>query len=174
MEEIWKDIKGYEDHYKISNLGRVKSLFDKNQKRRDKILNAALTRCGYLRTVLANHGKVRSLYIHRLVAAAFVPNPEDKAQVNHINGIKTDNYFKNLEWCSQSENMKHAYATGLESPCDNGLKRAISIKDDNGNRTYESIREMCRSENIDRRCVQRVLHGKRSKYKKYKFHYEQN
>ncbi|MDR1182031.1 MAG: NUMOD4 motif-containing HNH endonuclease [Bacteroidales bacterium] len=174
MEEIWKDIPEYEGLYQISNLGRVKSLFGNNQKRRDKILKPALTNCGYLRTALTNHNKVCHLSIHRLVAITFIPNPEDKEQINHINGIKTDNHFKNLEWCSGSENMKHAYRIGLEKPCDNGFKKAISIKDDNGSRTYKSIREMCRSENIDRRHVQRVLHGEKSKYKKYKFHYEQN
>ena len=173
MIEIWKDVTEFEGLYQISNTGRVKSLCAQYQKRRNKILKPIFHN-GYLRIALTSHKKTCYFFIHRLVATAFIPTYQSKQQINHINGIKTDNYFKNLEWVTPSENMKHAYVMGLETPCDNGFKKAISIEDSTGKRIYKSIREMCRMEKIDRRSVQRILQGKKSKYKNYKFYYEKN
>lgn len=106
--EIFKDIKGYEGLYQISNLGRVKSLkFEKH-----RILKIGITYNGYNVIYLKNIN-VKINLIHRLIAQAFIPNPDDKRTVNHINGDKTDNRIVNLEWATYSENCQHAYDTGL-------------------------------------------------------------
>lgn len=107
QQEIWKDIKGYEGHYQISNLGRVKSL--KNYRGNGDIILKEINRLGYLHVSLCREGKIINYKIHRLVCMAFLDNKENKPCVNHINGEKTDNRLVNLEWVTYSENEKHSY-----------------------------------------------------------------
>lgn len=115
MEEIWKTIKGYENYYQISNQGRVKSVTrfvnDNNGVvlLKSKILNPMINEKGYLRIGLSKNNQRKYKRIHRLVAEAFIPNPDNKPQINHKNGIKTDNRVSNLDWVSISENVKHSY-----------------------------------------------------------------
>lgn len=118
--EIWKEIKNYEKCYEVSNLGRVRSLARKVNSRWGKcrtakgmILKPATTRDGYYYVDLKRNQKSNKQRINRLVAIAFIDNPCNKLQVNHINGNKKDNRVENLEWCTQSENQKHAFRTGL-------------------------------------------------------------
>ena len=106
MQEIWKDVVGYEGLYKISNTGRVKSV------KRDKILKEQLNERGYLRVSLSKNNKQKIYSVHRLVMITFIGYEEGK-QVNHIDGDKTNNRLDNLEWTTQSENMKHAYDNRL-------------------------------------------------------------
>lgn len=109
--EVWKDIRGYEGIYQISNLGRIKSLH--RDCRNGRILNPAKNNSGYLRVALSNNGKIRYDSIHRLVAEAFISNPKKLPEVNHIDGNKLNNSVENLEWVTKGENQIHAYKTGL-------------------------------------------------------------
>ena len=120
--EIWKDIPGYEGLYQVSSLGRVKGLKRTiyNSLKGDYLLEERLLKSGYNKNgyesyVLSNSKSKKRMNIHRLVALAFIPNPDDKPCVNHINGIKSDSSIGNLEWCTYSENTKHAFKTGLMS-----------------------------------------------------------
>ncbi len=94
--------------YKIFKNGMVFS------EKRKKFLQTSLNSKGYLKVNVCNNGIKCTKLIHRLIAECFIPNPLNKRQVNHKNGIKTDNRIENLEWCSNSENQKHAYKTGLK------------------------------------------------------------
>lgn len=114
MKEIWKDIVGYEGLYQVSNLGRVKSLNKMAgwSDRAEKILTPRKIQ-GYLIAHLGCCNKFKNMSVHRLVATAFIPNRENKPCVNHIDGNKLNNNVENLEWCTRSENDRHAFRTGL-------------------------------------------------------------
>lgn len=111
-KEIWKDIEGYEGLYQVSNMGRVKSFLQRSS---GKIRLLKLHNRGYNSVSLKKAGKPKWFFVHRLVATAFIPNPEHKREVNHINGNKTDNRVCNLEWVSSSENKRKGFDTGLLS-----------------------------------------------------------
>lgn len=118
-EEIWKDIKGYEDWYQVSNFGRVKSLertfIDKSghkQHIKERIRKPSTDKDGYLYVLLyKGSGKGRKFLVHRLVCGAFYENPKNKPQVNHINEDKADNRASNLEWVTAKENCNHGTRT---------------------------------------------------------------
>lgn len=121
--ERWLPIKGYEDFYHISNLGRVKSLPRKIETRpgvialfKGKILSMTGKR-NYLRVTLSKNGTQNVKTIHRLVAETFIPNINNKKCVNHIDGDKHNNNVSNLEWCTYKENTHHAIMIGTHIVC---------------------------------------------------------
>lgn len=112
--EEWRPIDGY-DGYQISSFGRVKSLKFKQPHIMKPIINTR----NYLTIHFRVKNKIYTRTIHRLVAKAFLPNPDNKPQVNHIDGCKINNAVSNLEWVTNAENMQHAFNTGLNHSCEN-------------------------------------------------------
>lgn len=173
-EEVWLPIDGYEGIYEVSNFGRIRSL-DRHVKysngavafTKGKILSPEITKkgVGYKRVMLCHHGKHERVFVHRAVAKVFVSNDYDKPYVNHIDGNKLNNNFKNLEWCTISENTKHAVENGLiklgEDRVDSKLTNdtVIKIKEElaKNNKNQKQIADMF---GLEKHAVQRIYSGK--------------
>ena len=169
MEEIWKnvsienipgeewlDIKEYEGLYMVSNFGRVKSLGN-DKSRMEKIRKQGPAGKGYLQVILFKKGKGESSYVHRLVAEAFIPNPEGKPEVDHINGIKTDCRAVNLRWVSSIENKN------------NGISKKVMCVE-TGN-VYESASEAGRQTGVHHQQIYACCKGKCKTVKGYHWQY---
>lgn len=116
----WRDVVGYEGLYKVSNNGLIKNVprtykmkDGRNRTIKEQYMKFMVDKDGYNRVGLRRNGKQRKFYVHRLVARAFIPNEEEKPQVNHIDGVKNNNFYQNLEWCTHKENRAHAAENGL-------------------------------------------------------------
>lgn len=133
--EIWKPIKNYETFYEVSNLGRVKSLsnylvtkYGVIKPRNERIMNQTTKSNGYKSIMFSVNGVAKRFHVHRLVAEAFIVNSQNKSQVNHINGIKTDNRVENLEWCTTAENTHHAIVNNLIAKGENNSSSKLTNK----------------------------------------------
>ena len=158
IDEIWIPIQGFPS-YEVSNKGRVKN-------KKSGILLKAYVRRLYKTVSLRKPGEKTSttLHIHRLVAKAFIPNPHNFPQVNHIDGDKLNNNVENLEWCTCGMNIKHAYDTGLREPIDHPLKKSVLQidKDNNVINRFPSMNDAERKTGI--RHINEVISG--AKYRK--------
>lgn len=134
VEELWVDIKGYEGFYQVSNFGRVRSLPRVivrkgyvSQHFNGKYLKSMIDKCGYLHVNLYKD-KLKTVKVHRLVAEAFIPNPDNLPCVNHKDEDKTNNQVDNLEWCTHAYN--NSYGTHIERVANKhrGMKRSDSMK----------------------------------------------
>lgn len=177
MQEIWKDIEGYEGLYQVSNLGRVKSMerYVINHSGVSYLIHEKIRKAtekkdknkkqGYMHIALYKNNKGKNYYVHRLVAEAFIENPENKKTVNHINGNKHDNRVENLEWLTYSENNVHAIEKGLNGTEQRRNKKgsmpvAQYDKDMNLIAIYPSMREAERQTGVDCRSIGKgVLKG---------------
>lgn len=119
MYEIWKDIEGFEGYYKISNLGRILAIGrtvgaanNKTKTIKEKLLSTPKFSNGYRVVSLYKNCKCKKLLVHRLIAMCFIPNPENKPYINHIDGDRLNNRIENLEWCTHKENMEHMWKIG--------------------------------------------------------------
>lgn len=172
MEEIWKDIKGYEGLYQVSNLGRVKSLKRKVYAGRNRLRwqyerimsNNKSNGNGYLIVSLNKESKDKNKYIHRLVAEAFIPNPNNYLYVNHKDENRKNNKVDNLEWCTALYNNIYQNAhirRGLKNRNNRLSKRIYQLDDDNNIiKEYPSISEASRQLNLTMQSLSGCLNGK--------------
>lgn len=123
-QEIWKEIPGLEGRYEASTFGNIRMFHSKKNK------SSYLNEKGYLRVDLAIEKKVKHRKVHRLIALTFIPNPLNKSEVNHLNGLKTDNRVLNLEWSTGEENNNHAILTGLNAAAQiGGGNKKLKLED---------------------------------------------
>lgn len=178
MEEIWKWIDGYENMYQVSNLGRVRSVDryvycevspNKLQHIFGKVLKQGTNHKGYPIVYLSKDGKQKTITVHRLVAKAFIENPLNLPQVNHIDGDKTNNQVDNLEWCDNSYNQIHAHKTGLFPKYEDTIgwgrpAKAVAMLDLNTGevlRTFDTLASVKRETGINQFNVRSVCVGDR-------------
>ena len=143
-KEIWKDVKNYEGLYEVSNLGRVKSL-NYNRTRKEKILKSGYV-CGYCKVVLWKYGKKKMYTVHRLVAEHFIPNPDNKPCIDHIDGNRSNNRVENLRWCTYKENSNNPITLQRMSEAQKGEKHPMYGKH-HTEETKKKISENLKGEN---------------------------
>lgn len=159
MKEVWKDVKGYEGLYKVSNLGNIYSVYSKRNKA------ICLSKRGYLRVELWKNNKGTKYMVHRLVAEAFVENTFNKPQINHIDENKTNNRADNLEWCTQIENHNHGTINQrISSSLMNHPKLSkqcfLVAEDGSIEKVFSSVCEASRQTGINVSSIRDVLHGR--------------
>lgn len=163
--EIWKDCKGYEGRYQISSLGRIWSISAK------KCLSTRISNKGYETVRLYTpDGKCHTESVHRLLALAFIPNPNNLPQVNHKNELKTDNRLENLEWCDAKYNMNYGSRTERAS-VSKGKPIAQYDLSDNLITTFSSIKEASEQTGVGRQNIEKVLHNRGNTAGHYKWRF---
>ncbi len=184
--EIWKDIKGYEGAYQVSNLGNVRTLprsYIVNRVVNNKLKPYRQNRSSRLLSKTIHFGylcvsiKGKTTRVHRLVASAFIPNPKNKPQVNHINEVKTDNRMENLEWSTPKENSNHGNRNKKisKSNIDNPLKCKTVYQFDSNKKLinqYISATWLSRNSVYDGKCIWKCCNKKQEKHKGYYWSYE--
>lgn len=183
MSEVWKDIEGYEGIYQVSNLGRVRSLDRKVatvhsalRTIKGKTLVPWTDKYGYLHVNLWSECKMKSQMVHRLVAGAFIPNPDNMQEVNHKDEDKKNNRADNLEWCNTRYNIN--YGTRTKKVSTTRISQAILGKgveqltiSGEHVRTYDSIREASRATGADKAVIVRCCKGKTQTAGGYRWRY---
>ena len=165
--EVWKDIKGYEGLYQVSNMGRVKSLGrtvsaknNSKQYRKGRILKFWTNKNGYQLVFLYNvNGERKTVFVHRLVCEAFYPKNKNKPEVNHINEDKSDNRACNLEWVTRKENNNHGthntkVAKALSKPVGQYTREGELIK------VWQSVSEVQRQLGFTKQNISQAARGK--------------
>lgn len=177
--EIWKPIKKYENYYEISNYGRVRRIkYDntgnKSQYLLPYYLKYAIDKDGYIKYDLSLNNKTKRFFSHRLVAENFLVNPQNYPVVNHIDGNKQNNYYKNLEFCSIKQNNIHALKTGLRNMKNNKLSKEVEQYDLQNNliKVYDSANEVKRITGFSQGHISECCRGEMKTYKGYIWKYK--
>lgn len=164
--EIWKDIEGYDGLYQVSNLGRIKSI------KNNTILKTRLNCCGYPYVNLYKNNVRKTKTVHRIVGENLIKNLKELSCINHIDGNKENNNISNLEWCTRSENIKHAYKNGLHKINKHNEKKVKQIDVENGIilNVFDSVRQIEKtlgfsSTNISKCCRKEKNHNTAYGYK---------
>lgn len=162
-----KDIKGYEGEYAVTSCGKIWSY------KSNKFLKLKDQRQGYKLVILTHDGVQRTLQVHRLVANTYLSNPNNYPCINHKNGIKEDNRVQNLEWCTYSQNMQHAYATGLMNVEGKIMKghNCKKVKCIETGIVYESGAAAARAMGLDPSHISKVCQGKAKSHKGFHFEF---
>ena len=166
--EIFKDIKGYEGSYQISNLGRIKSLsrlvdnhsgFKKNLK--EKMLKTHISKTGYFVVDLKKENIRKTFKVHRLIAIHFINKIEGKKYINHIDGNKLNNNISNLEWCTIKENNNHAKLNKLKNDCGHNNSRACFTENQSEliRNSEKSIKDLSFFYNVNFSTIYRIKKG---------------
>lgn len=172
MKELWKDIKGYEGLYQISNFGKVYSkIGNLRYKNPHPIMMKYDSSGGYARVMLSKDKVFKRFLVHRLVAEAFIPNPLNKPEVNHIDGNKLNNCVDNLEWVTCKENKRHAIKNGLWQ---GKGKSVVQYKNGIEIARYKSVREASLQTGISARRIYEIAEHQKHRYtiKGYGWKYE--
>ena len=183
--EIWKAIEGTDGKYEVSNTGKVRCT-DYKQTGKTKELTAGEKAGGYLQLRVKIEGRLKTVVVHRLVAKAFVPNPDGKPEVNHKDGNKKNNHADNLEWVTRSENIRHAVKSGLRERVSIAASQrgkewikelhemqktpVIATNIHTGEQmVYESQQEAAEALHLQKGHISSVIHGKRKQTGGYTF-----
>lgn len=174
MTEIWKPIENFEDRYAISNLGNVKSYIRNPD---GDVLLGQIDKKGYrLVKLYDGNGHSKTCKIHRLVAMAFIPNPNNYQQVNHKDEVKINNCVNNLEWCDQTYNINYGtkiQRTTEKNMCCESTSLKVYSVDENGHKEYyDSIGEAERATGLSHSNIVRTLKGRTRHCGKFEWHYQ--
>ena len=185
--EIWKHVVGHENKYEVSNFGNVRTVTKKVSCHKKhmrtvhgKVMKLTLKSIGYYQVGISNNGVSKSALVHRLVAEAFIPNPLKKSQVNHKDGVKTNNNVDNLEWTTPQENTLHAYRSlgvnawhkgniGKNTPT---AKSVIQMTLDGGVvKIWDCASDAVRECGFDSGCISRAARGIKPQHKGFRWLY---
>ena len=189
--ELWKDIKGFEGYYQVSNYGNVRGITRHDgcgrRIRKGQLIKPKLKRNGYLEVGLTKKGQKKKFFtVHRLVAEHFIDNPKHKSQVNHIDCNKQNNNVNNLEWVTQRENMRHAKEHGLLGNVPKGknhpfygkcgaqsksAKPVIRYDPKTGETKIYKAKILAKEDGFDVTSISKCCHGKLKTHKGYKWYF---